>query len=241
MEEMPSYSLSVFPSDDVALHKTSKSCYVTKNGRLYDVTGFLSSHPGGSDMILEYGGKDIAEIFHDEGSHAHSEAASELLEACLIGSVESARTSEGKSTSASSSNNSTYASTGLAFAEDLWKDTNAKMDYEQHRFLDLDKPLLSQMLFGNFSKAFYLEQIHRPRHYKGGESAPLYGNFLEPLSLTPWYVIPLVWLPAVTYGTIISRDGLDSWNEVAVHWAFGLFMWTLIEYTLHRFLFHLDK
>merc|ERR1712093_854608 len=29
-----------------------------------------------------------------------------------------------------------------------------------------------------FSKDFYLEQIHRPRHYKGGESAPLFGNFL---------------------------------------------------------------
>ncbi|KAL1873924.1 fatty acid alpha-hydroxylase [Diaporthe australafricana] len=238
---MSRQALPTLLPDDVALHTTPQTCYVTKNGRVYDVTDFLNSHPGGSDLVLDYGGKDISEIFQDEGSHAHSEAASEVLEACLVGFIDTKKFSKEISTTKSSTDASAYPATGLASAKDLWKDTNAKTDYEEHKFLDLDKPLLAQMLFGNFSKAFYLEQIHRPRHYKGGASAPLYGNFLEPLSLTPWYVIPLTWLPPVIYGTIISRQGLDSWSDVAVHWGFGLFMWTLIEYTLHRFLFHLDK
>ncbi|KUI67758.1 Ceramide very long chain fatty acid hydroxylase SCS7 [Cytospora mali] len=238
---MSSQALFTLLSDDVALHKTSESCYVIKNGRVYDVTGFLDSHPGGSDLILNFGGRDITKIFQDESSHAHSEPASELLEACLIGFIDTKKASKEYSTANSSTDGSEYASTGLACAEDLYKDTNAKKDYEEHKFLDLDRPLLPQMLFGNFSKAFYLDQIHRPRHYKGGASAPLYGNFLEPLSLTPWYLIPLVWLPPVIYGTMISRNGFDSWSAVAVHWGVGLFMWTLVEYTIHRFLFHLDK
>lgn len=98
-----------------------------------------------------------------------------------------------------------------------------------------------QVLFGGFSKDFYLEQVHRPRHYKGGESAPLFGNFLEPLSKTPWWVVPIVWLPPVMYGTYIASFGLSSIGEEAAYWFLGLFLWTLVEYVLHRFLFHLDK
>lgn len=227
---MSRQALPTIVSDDVALHKTLQMCYPTKNGRVYDVTDFLNSHHGGSDLILNYGGKLINEIFEDEGSHAHSEVASEVLEAYLVRFTDTKKVAEEFSTTKSSTDASRYAATGLASAQDLWKDTNAKMDYEEHKFLNLDKPLLAQMLFGNFSKASYLKQIYRPRHYKGGASAPHYGNFLEPLSLTPWYVIPipLTSLPPGIYGTIISRKGLDSWSDVAVHWGFGLFIWTLI-------------
>src|SRR6266536_3122109 len=94
-----------------------------------------------------------------------------------------------------------YASTGMSSEEDLTKETDLVNDYKTHKFLDLNKPLLMQVWFGGFSKEFYLVQVHRPRHYKGGESAPLFGNFLEPLSKTPWWVVPLVWLPLVSYGT----------------------------------------
>ncbi|KAK4187714.1 ceramide very long chain fatty acid hydroxylase SCS7 [Podospora australis] len=233
MDQTPHQSLPTFVSDDILTHKTSKPCHVIRNGRVYDVTDFLSSHPGGSDLILEYGGKDITNIFHNKNSHVHSEAASEVLEAYLLGFT---MNSEMKTTWEDSTTTTSTAH------QDLWKDTDARTDYEKHKFLDLDKPLLPQMLFGNFTKAFYLDQVHRPRHYKGGASAPLYGNFLEPLSLTPWYVVPLVWLPAVAYGVITARKGLDGgWSEMAGYFGFGLFCWTLIEYMLHRFLFHLEK
>jgi len=133
-----------------------------------------------------------------------------------------------------------YTATGMSSAEDLSKETDATTDYKAHKFLDLSKPLFLQIWNGGFSKEFYLEQVHRPRHYKGGESAPLFGNFLEPLSKTPWWVVPLVWLPLVSYGTWLSAQGLQSSVQVGLYWILGLCIWTLVEYGLHRFLFHLD-
>lgn len=134
-----------------------------------------------------------------------------------------------------------YATTGMSSAEDLSKETDAISDYRTHKFLDLNRPLIMQVWYGGFSKDFYLEQVHRPRHYKGGESAPLFGNFLEPLTKTTWYTVPILWLPPVLYGTFIAREGCASWTQVLSYWSFGLFLWTLVEYILHRFLFHLDR
>lgn len=98
-----------------------------------------------------------------------------------------------------------------------------------------------QVWNGGFSKEFYLQQVHRPRHYKGGESAPLFGNFLEPLSKTPWWVVPVVWLPCIAYGTYEASRGLPNLGVVAVLFCLGIAIWTLVEYGLHRFLFHVDE
>jgi len=229
--------------------------------KVFDVTDFIADHPGGADLVLEYGGKDITNILKDEVSHQHSEAAYEILEDSFVGFV---ATDKVLDTAIKSSHpdeivplpptqnglnklkengavKPVFATTGVSSAEDLSKETDLTEDYKTYKFLDLNKPLLMQIWFGGFDKKFYLEQVHRPRHYKGGESAPLFGNFLEPLSKTAWYVVPIVWLPPVTYGTYIARAGLSSVFEEAVYWFFGVFMWTLMEYLLHRFLFHLDK
>lgn len=132
-----------------------------------------------------------------------------------------------------------YEATGMSSEEDLKKETDLTQDYTKHKFLDLNKPLLMQVWFGGFSKKFYLEQVHRPRHYKGGESAPLFGNFLEPLTKTPWWVVPTVWLPPVAFGTVLSGMHL-GFPQLPLYWAVGLCIWTLVEYGLHRCLFHLD-
>jgi 4-hydroxysphinganine ceramide fatty acyl 2-hydroxylase len=220
----------------------------------------LDDHPGGGDLILEYGGKDVSEIMGDEISHAHSEAAYEILDEHLVGFVATDKILETATKSGHPDDilplppnmdgaqemmkngvrPPVYATTGMSSAEDLSKETDATTDYRTHQFLDLNRPLLVQVWRGGFSKEFYLEQVHRPRHYKGGESAPLFGNFLEPLSKTPWWVVPMVWLPPVIYTTYMSREGLTSWGHVASFWMTGLFLWTLVEYTLHRGLFHID-
>lgn len=132
-----------------------------------------------------------------------------------------------------------YSSTGMSSAADLSVETDTSSDFRKHKFLDLSRPLLMQVWFGGFSKEFYLEQVHRPRHYKGGDSAPLFGNFLEPLSKTPWWVVPMVWLPPVTYGTVLASMHLSGTSTVA-YWLTGLAIWTIVEYGLHRCLFHVD-
>uniref|UniRef100_A0A670IF82 Cytochrome b5 heme-binding domain-containing protein n=1 Tax=Podarcis muralis TaxID=64176 RepID=A0A670IF82_PODMU len=54
------------------------------NGRVYDVTRFLSEHPGGEEILLEQAGRDATENFEDVG---HSLDAREMLDQCLIGEV----------------------------------------------------------------------------------------------------------------------------------------------------------
>lgn len=131
--------------------------------------------------------------------------------------------------------------TGMSSEEELSITTNFTNDYKTHKFLDLNRPLFMQVWNGGFTKEFYLQQVHRPRHYKGGESAPLFGNFLEPLSKTPWWAIPVLWLPCISYGIWEAHKGLSSWKVEAGLFGLGLALWTLVEYGLHRCLFHIDE
>ncbi len=267
---MSSRILPVISPSEIASHNTSESCYVTRGSNVYDVTSFLDDHPGGGDLILKYGGKDVEQIMNDEISHVHSEAAGGVLHDLLCGfktdefslneeatpNNMSARTSllptingvvnqqqQKQQNGAPLENGVPLVSprTGMSSAADLSVATDASEDYKAHKFLDLNKPLLMQVWHGGFSKDLYLEQVHRPRHYPGGKSAPLFGNFLEPLSRTAWYVVPMVWLPPVAYGTYLAYLGLPSFFQLALYWFTGLGLWTLVEYGLHRGLFHVDK
>lgn len=263
---MPGRTLPTFPPSDVASHSSSKSCYVTIGTKVFDVTSFLPDHPGGGDLIVEYGGKDVAEMLKNELSHSHSEAAYEILDESLVGFVATdavmktvAQSSHPDETVPlpSSANGKAglrenglgrdlkerpvYAATGMSSAEDLSVETDTVTDYKTHKFLDLNRPLFPQIWYGGFSKDFYLEQVHRPRHYRGGGSAPLFGNFLEPLSKTAWWVVPTIWLPPAAYGTYYGLQGFSNHLEAVAYWWLGLALWTLVEYILHRCLFHVDR
>lgn len=68
---------------DVAKHKNAKSCWITMNGRIYDVTPFLKQHPGGAQMLLMYGGKDATTAFN--AVHTHTSYAKDILKQFHIG------------------------------------------------------------------------------------------------------------------------------------------------------------
>ncbi|KAJ5889140.1 hypothetical protein N7504_009950 [Penicillium tannophilum] len=53
----------VFDAAEVAKHNTRESCWVVLYGKVYDVTDFLSSHPGGAKIILKLAGKDATEEY----------------------------------------------------------------------------------------------------------------------------------------------------------------------------------
>jgi len=46
---LPTISLA-----ELEQNASSKSCYVTIGSKVYDVTSFISDHPGGGDLILEF-------------------------------------------------------------------------------------------------------------------------------------------------------------------------------------------
>ncbi|RYP75389.1 hypothetical protein DL771_002485 [Monosporascus sp. 5C6A] len=246
---MPALTLPTLTQAEVESHNTKKSCYVTVGTNVYDVTDFLDSHPGGADLVLQWAGKDITKILKDEDSHAHSETAYEVLDESLVAFLVTDKLAPNGNVQKAIKDPQTngkvdiyvHPRTGMSCEEDLSKDTDPENDYKTHKFLDLDRPLLMQIWNGGFSKDFYLDQVHRPRHYRGGASAPLFGNFLEPLSKTPWWVVPTLWLPCVAYGTYLARGGFSNSLAEAAYWAFGFFLWSLVEYLMHRFLFHLDE
>jgi len=111
---------------------------------------------------------------------------------------------------------------------------------KSEKFVDIDKPMLEQVWSGGFTKEFYLEQVHLPRHTT--TSPPIFSQpYLEPFTKTSWYVIPAIWLPVASY--FLSQSSFfaySSWPVLASLFGIGVFMWTLIEYTLHRFLFHVE-
>jgi 4-hydroxysphinganine ceramide fatty acyl 2-hydroxylase len=183
-----------------------KKCLVTMGNRVFDVTSFLADHPGGEDVIAPYRGKEVSAAMSDALSHQHSSSAYEMLEEYFIGHLPT-------SPALSDSSDSTYVedtfSTGMTCEEDLNVPTNIHADYLKHKFLDLSQPLLPQVVAGGFTKEFYLAQVHRPRHYPGGSARLMPYAWMEPLSKTPWWVVPLVWTPCVAYGTYIASTGLS--------------------------------
>ncbi|CBI31057.3 dihydroceramide fatty acyl 2-hydroxylase FAH1 [Vitis vinifera] len=101
--------------------------------------------------------------------------------------------------------------------------------------VDLNKPLVFQV--GHLGEA-YEEWVHQPIISKEGPR--FFGSdILESTTRTVWWVIPLVWLPVVCWAVSMSvRMGLPL-LQLAAAVAGGLFIWTFLEYTLHRFLFHI--
>lgn len=59
--------------------------------------------------------------------------------------------------------------------------------------------------------------------------------FLEFFTRTPWWYVPMTFIPLVTYHTLLSEA---TPMNTAFYFLLGLFFWTLFEYVTHRFAFH---
>lgn len=74
-----------FTLGDVASHSDKNSCWLVIDGKIYDVTSFISSHPGG-DILLGCG-KDATGMFNSRPNDgtSHSSQARRILEGLQIG------------------------------------------------------------------------------------------------------------------------------------------------------------
>jgi 4-hydroxysphinganine ceramide fatty acyl 2-hydroxylase len=251
--------IKIYTTEDVARHNTAKDCWVIHSGKVYNVTEFLQDHPGGDDLILNWAGKDVGMAMKDPDEHDHSSSAYDMLSEYLVGKL---------------GTEATIVSEDWVAAEDFHPDdTNEADDFDKCQFLDLRKPLLKQIWFSNFSKSFYLQQVHQPRHV--ATSAQLFGPwYLEMFTLTAWYVVPLFWAPIASFlflrsaaqfagpvpevsdiffnfdalpGRIAGLPGtlgaipIECYYTTFACFLAGNFIWTLLEYGFHRFLFHVDE
>ncbi len=72
-------------SSEVAKHNTKNDCWMIVNDRVYDVTKYINTHPGGP-AILAGCGKNATEMFFKQSDGtAHSEKAQSMLEKYYIG------------------------------------------------------------------------------------------------------------------------------------------------------------
>ncbi|XP_064526759.1 fatty acid 2-hydroxylase isoform X1 [Pseudopipra pipra] len=117
--------------------------------------------------------------------------------------------------------------------------------------VDWQKPLLWQV---GYLGEKYDEWVHQP------VDRPIrlfHSDILESLSKTAWYVVFLVWTPVVLYLSWFSYTSLAQGNtrlfssftteySIPVHkyyfpfiFLLGMFLWSLLEYLIHRFVFHM--
>jgi 4-hydroxysphinganine ceramide fatty acyl 2-hydroxylase len=187
------------------------------------MTEFLFDHPGGEEFLLQHGGQDVTAVMAADEEHVHSDVAYDMLKDYCIGKI---------------ADGSGESDKLLPAKMTPLSDSAVDLQASQRDFIDVTRPMFPQVLFGSFDVHTYVQQVHIPRHTK--DSAPLFGNFLEPLTKTHWWVIPLFYAPIIAFAYSRSLRSISSEMAVTCFLA-GLFNWTLIEYSLHRFVFHMDS
>lgn len=91
-EDNKSNKMKVYRRSEVKKHiNASDGIWVTYKNGVYDVTNFVSNHPGGTHRIMLAAGKDLSELWKDPQYQLHfrSPLAMELLEEMRIGDLHS--------------------------------------------------------------------------------------------------------------------------------------------------------
>lgn len=78
-------SSTSFTSAQVATHASEASCWTSINGNVYDVTSWISKHPGGKRAILSLCGHDGTAAF--EGQHGGQARPESELASFKIGTL----------------------------------------------------------------------------------------------------------------------------------------------------------
>ncbi|KDO34727.1 hypothetical protein SPRG_00789 [Saprolegnia parasitica CBS 223.65] len=78
--------LHEFTAAEVLRHASTDDCWLIlgDDGRqkVYDITAFLETHPGGPEILMDLAGQDAHEEFKEVG---HSKAAQDMVEQLCIG------------------------------------------------------------------------------------------------------------------------------------------------------------
>eukprot|EP00096_Caligus_rogercresseyi_P015091 TRINITY_DN7545_c0_g1_i1.p1 TRINITY_DN7545_c0_g1~~TRINITY_DN7545_c0_g1_i1.p1 ORF type:complete len:103 (+),score=24.23 TRINITY_DN7545_c0_g1_i1:137-445(+) len=74
--------LEVISLKEVSQHSSPNDIWIVIFNKVFNVTEFIKEHPGGSDIMLEYGGRDATLAFLGSG---HSQDAFDILKDYCIG------------------------------------------------------------------------------------------------------------------------------------------------------------
>lgn len=68
---------------DVEMNDSEESCWSVIDGQVYDLTDWISKHPGGASRIIQLCGTDGTSLF--QGQHVGSSGPESTLEGYLLG------------------------------------------------------------------------------------------------------------------------------------------------------------
>lgn len=230
-----SSELKVYPSANDVLeeHQLHNTRYVIYRNEVFNAGKYLDSlgHPGGESPIAEFFGRDLTEAMHQKN---HSKSAYKILQSFKVGEVTQKREYDIDKTAAT---NSAILRGHSLISEELAE--------KVARRFDLTRPIYPQIIDPTLSLEEYLAFITEPKIMLDPKKQIRIfdSDFFEFFSSTQWYAIPLFWLPVkiVVLGLLIRSLPADYTALRAVAcYVFGIFFWTLTEYVLHRFLFHID-
>ncbi|CAM6122139.1 unnamed protein product [Calypogeia fissa] len=203
-------------NEEILRRKKEGEALIVVDGNVYDVTEFLETHPGGAELILEHlkseGVQDAGPLMRgklDEDGHSHSKAAFQMLEQFFVGSLK--------------------AAPGAAQSQ--------AHEAKKYRYnIDLTKPIVAQV---GYLGPDYHQWVHDP--IVSTESPRFFENDInEFFTRTKWWVIPLIWVPVAVVmfymSLVVEKVPL---YRLPGNCAVGVVIWTLLEYLLHRFVFHM--
>lgn len=184
------------------------------NNDVIDVTKFKHSHPGGEESINKYIGQDVTEEYNKIKSHFTKTALRELHN-FKIASIKTDKNNQ--------------------------KINNDIQITDTEYDIDLKRGTVWQV-FTKMNLNQYMAFIHDPKHMIDPPEAILFDSpYLEVFTKTAWWVIPLIWVPVTLMIFLYSilYQGMNLGNAI-VCYLIGIFLWSLLEYILHRFVFHID-
>ncbi|XP_004625842.1 fatty acid 2-hydroxylase [Octodon degus] len=230
-----------FSPAEVQRRLAAGDCWVRRGARLYDLTSFLRHHPGGEQLLRARAGQDVSADL-DGPPHRHSANARRWLEQYYVGEL--------RDDPQEPTENGATASEEMPKLDPEMEPRLKAVDWDKD-LVDWKKPLLWQV--GQLGEKYH-EWVHQP------VSRPIrlfHSDFIEGLSKTVWYSVPIIWVPLVLYlswsyyGTLAQGNvrlfkSFTSEYTVVVResvfpglFVLGMFLWSLVEYFIHRFLFHM--
>ncbi|XP_044020680.1 cytochrome b5-like [Aphidius gifuensis] len=76
---------NIYSYQEVSTHNNENDCWMIMHGGVYDLTKFLTEHPGGEEILLKSAGLDGSDCFDDIG---HTREASQLREKYKVGIID---------------------------------------------------------------------------------------------------------------------------------------------------------
>uniref|UniRef100_A0A182Q052 Fatty acid 2-hydroxylase n=1 Tax=Anopheles farauti TaxID=69004 RepID=A0A182Q052_9DIPT len=233
---------------------------VKYNNKWYDLTDFAHKHPGGKKSLLGLNNKDMGERF--DRAPGHSQAAKYLMKEYQINHMSNHAVPKETKPNGYAPNGTNATANGTVPKNGLQNgvkrtanglnttgtgDVTHLTDDSMEHLVDWNKPMVFQI---HKMGDKYAEWVNKPVD----RELRLFGpSWVENMTKTPWWIVPAFWIPAITY--IIVHHGAPDLAtgrgladprqsfltvDLYLHLVLGAVAWTLLEYSLHRWVFHLD-